>query len=63
LATRRTGRAGNGIRDDATHGIIGAASAARPDAEELRRLGLSKARPMAAAAASRCLRFSMKVSR
>jgi len=36
--------AGNGIRDDAAHGIIGAAGAARADAEELRRLGLSKSR-------------------
>ena len=44
LATRRAGRAGNGIRDNAAHGIIGAAGAARANAEELRRLGRGNAR-------------------
>ena len=44
LATRRAGRAGNGIRDDAAHRIIGPTRTARADAEELWRLRCGNAR-------------------
>jgi hypothetical protein len=44
LAAGRAGRAGNRIRDNATHRVIGAAGAACADAEELRRLSLREAR-------------------